>query len=110
MNKRSTETQSETYDLFSRSERGPWGTYLRRAWEAHNDKKNQTGKNANTRSAVPDSKTVAIDMLRSLHAKLLNQGTAAIKTNPQKTAIITKAMDADLARVHYVSNVIRVKM
>ena len=73
-----------------------------------NDKKNQTAKNTTT--AMPDNKSVAMDMLKSLHAKLLKQGTAAIESNPQKTAIITKAMDADLARVQYVSNLIRVKM
>jgi hypothetical protein len=75
-----------------------------------NDKKNQTVKNANTSNAVPNNKSLAMEMLKQLHAKLLNQGTAAIQSNPQKTAIITKAMDADLARVQYVSNLIRVKM
>jgi hypothetical protein len=75
-----------------------------------NDKKNQTAKNANTNNAVPNNKSVAMEMLKQLHAKLLNQGTSAIKSAPQKTAIITKAMDADLARVQYVSNLIRVKM
>jgi hypothetical protein len=75
-----------------------------------NDKKNQTVKNANTKSTIQDSKSVAMDMLKNLHAKLLNRGTASIKANPQKSAIITKAMDADLARVQYVSNLIRVKM
>ena len=74
-----------------------------------NDKKNQTARNTNI--AVPNNnKSVAMEMLKNLHAKLLTQGTAAINSNPQKTAIITKAMDADLARVQYVSNLIRVKM
>ena len=77
-----------------------------------NDKKSQTARNANTNNTVPNnnSKSVAMELLKSLHAKLLSQGTAAIQSNPQKTAIITKAMDADLARVQYVSNLIRVKM
>jgi hypothetical protein len=77
-----------------------------------NDKKNQTARNANTNNTVPNNntKSVAMEMLKQLHAKLLNQGTAAINSNPQKTNIIKAAMDKDLARVHYVSNLMRVKM
>ena len=75
-----------------------------------NDKKNQTVKNPNTNSTIPNNKNVAIEMLKNLHAKLLNQGTAAIQSNPQKTNIIKAAMDNDLARVQYVSNLMRVKM
>jgi hypothetical protein len=77
-----------------------------------NDKKNQTVKNTNTTTTAtaPNPKAVAILMLKDLHAKLLKQGTAAIQSNPQKTTIIKKAMDADLARVHYVSNLLQVKL
>ena len=49
-------------------------------------------------------------MLKSLPAKLLNQGTAAIQSNPQKTNIIKAAMDNDLARVNYTLNLLKVKM
>ena len=75
-----------------------------------NDKKNQTGRNSNTTNALPNGKSMAIEMLKSLHAKLLKQGTAAIEAHPQKTNIIKAAMDKDLARVQYVSNLMRVKM
>jgi hypothetical protein len=73
-----------------------------------NDKKNQTAKNKPT--AMPDNKSVAIDMLKGLHAKLLKQGAAAIQTNPQKTNIIKAAMDKDLARVNYTMNLLKVKL
>ena len=73
-----------------------------------NDKKNQTAKNTTT--AMPDNKSVAMEMLKSLHAKLLKQGTAAIESNPQKTNIIKAAMDNDLARVQYTMNLLKVKM
>ena len=74
-----------------------------------NDKKNQTARNTN--NTVPNnSKSVAMEMLKSLHAKLLSQGTAAIQTNPQKTNIIRTAMDKDLARVNYTLNLLKVKM
>jgi hypothetical protein len=73
-----------------------------------NDKKNQTVRN--TTNAIPNNKNVAIEMLKSLHAKLLNQGTAAIQSNPQKTNIIKAAMDKDLARVNYTMNLLKVKM
>jgi hypothetical protein len=78
-----------------------------------NDKKNQTIKNTNTNTTTataPNPKAAAILMLKDLHAKLLKQGTTAIQSNPQKTTIIKKAMDADLARVHYVSNLLQVKL
>ena len=83
-----------------------------------NDKKNQTAKNINTKSTsastapirAQDSKSVAMDLLKSLHAKLLSQGTAAIQSNPQKTNIIKAAMDKDLARVNYTLNLLKVKM
>jgi hypothetical protein len=75
-----------------------------------NDRKNQTARNSNTTNAMPDSKSVAIELLKSLHAKLLKQGTAAIESNPQKTNIIKAAMDNDLARVNYTMNLLRVKM
>lgn len=77
-----------------------------------NDKKNQTARNANTSSTVPNnnSKSVAMELLKSLHAKLLSQGTAAIQSNPQKTNIIKAAMDKDLARVNYTMNLLRVKL
>ena len=75
-----------------------------------NDKKNQTARNANTKTTVQDSKSVAMEMLKQLHAKLLNQGTAAIGANPQKTNIIKAAMDKDLARVNYTLNLLKVKM
>ena len=77
-----------------------------------NDKKIQTARNANTKSTVPNnnSKSVAMEMLKSLHAKLLSQGTAAIGANPQKTSIIKAAMDKDLARVNYTMNLLKVKM
>ena len=73
-----------------------------------NDKKNQPAKTKST--AMPDNKSVAIEMLKELHAKLLKQGTAAIQSNPQKTNIIKAAMDNDLARVNYAMNLLRVKM
>ena len=73
-----------------------------------NDKKNQTPKNTTT--AMPDNKSVAMEMLKSLHAKLLSQGTAAIHSNPQKTNILKAAMDKDLARVNYTLNLLKVKM
>jgi hypothetical protein len=74
-----------------------------------NDKKNQTVKNANTNN-VPNNKSVAMEMLKQLHTKLLNQGTASIQSNPQKTNIIKAAMDNDLARVNYTLNLLKVKM
>ena len=73
-----------------------------------NDKKNQTAKNTTT--AMPNNKSVAMDMLKELHAKLLKQGTTAIESNPQKTNIIKAAMDKDLARVNYTMNLLKVKM
>ena len=73
-----------------------------------NDKKNQTAKTKPT--ALPDNKSVAMEMLKELHAKLLKQGTAAIESNPQKTNIIRAAMDSDLARVQYTMNLLKVKM
>jgi hypothetical protein len=75
-----------------------------------NDKKNQTSRNSNTTNALPNNKSVAMEMLKSLHAKLLKQGTAAIEGNPQKTNIIKAAMDKDLARVNYTMNLLKVKM
>ena len=68
-----------------------------------NDKKNQTAKIKPT--AMLDNKSVAMEMLKELHAK---QGTPAIETNPQKTNIIKAAMDKDLARVQYTMNLLRV--
>jgi hypothetical protein len=73
-----------------------------------NDQKNQTVRNTN--NTAPNSKRVAMEMLKSLHAKLLSRGTAAIKSNPQKTNIIKAAMDRDLARVNYTLNLLRVKL
>ena len=48
-----------------------------------------------------------MEMLKQLHAKLLNPGTAAIQCNPN---IIKAAMDKDLARVNYTMNLLKVKM
>jgi hypothetical protein len=75
-----------------------------------NDKKNQTARNTNNTVPNNNSKSVAMEMLKNLHAKLLNQGTAAIQSNPQKTNIIKAAMDKDLARVNYTMNLLKVKM
>jgi hypothetical protein len=70
-----------------------------------NDTINEAAKNTK-----PSGKEAAIQMLEALQDKMFERATAAIRAEPKKTIMISRAIDKDLARIEFTINQLRIRM